>query len=89
MDGGLAPPEQGLVKCNPLANWSAAQVWQYIRLHDVPYNPLHDRGFRSIGCEPCTRPTNPGEHEREGRWWWEEATKKECGLHVTLNRAEP
>jgi phosphoadenosine phosphosulfate reductase len=48
----------------------------------VPYNELHDRGFVSIGCEPCTRPTGPGQHERAGRWWWEEATKKECGLHV-------
>lgn len=80
-DEGFAAPGRTLIKFNPLANWTAAQVWQYIREHDVPYNPLHDRGFRSIGCEPCTRATNPGEHEREGRWWWEEATKKECGLH--------
>ena len=72
---------QPLVKFNPLANWTSAQVWTYIREHEVPYNPLHDRGYKSIGCAPCTRPTNPGEHERAGRWWWEDATKRECGLH--------
>jgi phosphoadenosine phosphosulfate reductase len=70
-----------LVKFNPLANWTSKQVWDYIRVFDVPYNPLHDRGFVSIGCEPCTRPIGPAQHEREGRWWWEEATSKECGLH--------
>ncbi|ADE36228.1 phosphoadenylyl-sulfate reductase [Methanohalophilus mahii] len=70
-----------LVKFNPLANWTSKQVWQYIRENDVPYNELHEKGFVSIGCEPCTRPILPGQHEREGRWWWEEATKKECGLH--------
>ncbi|RNI15014.1 phosphoadenylyl-sulfate reductase [Methanohalophilus sp. RSK] len=70
-----------LVKFNPLANWTSKQVWQYIRENDVPYNELHEKGFVSIGCEPCTRPVLPGQHEREGRWWWEEATKKECGLH--------
>jgi phosphoadenosine phosphosulfate reductase len=70
-----------LVKFNPLANWTSKQVWTYIRENDVPYNPLHERGFVSIGCEPCTRPVLPGEHERAGRWWWEDATKKECGLH--------
>jgi phosphoadenosine phosphosulfate reductase len=71
-----------LTKFNPLANWTQAQVWSYIRDNNVPYNPLHDQGFISIGCEPCTRPVGPGQHEREGRWWWEEATKKECGLHA-------
>jgi len=70
-----------LLKVNPLANWSLSEVWNYIRLLEVPYNPLHDRGYVSIGCEPCTRPVGPGQHEREGRWWWEEATIKECGLH--------
>lgn len=70
-----------LVKFNPLANWSSKQVWNYIRENDVPFNPLHTRGFVSIGCEPCTRTVRPGQHEREGRWWWEDATKKECGLH--------
>lgn len=71
-----------LIKFNPLANWTSKQVWSYIRENNVPYNALHDRGFVSIGCEPCTRAILPGQHEREGRWWWEEATKKECGLHA-------
>lgn len=82
VDSAFSTPQRELVKFNPLANWSAGKVWQYIREHEVPYNRLHDVGFRSIGCEPCTRATNPGEHEREGRWWWEEATKRECGLHI-------
>ena len=60
-------PAQPLVKFNPLANWTSAQVWRYIREHEAPYNPLHDRGYTSIGCAPCTRPTNPGELERAGR----------------------
>jgi phosphoadenosine phosphosulfate reductase len=77
----FSTPAHELVKFNPLANWSSKQVWDYIRENDVPYNPLHQRGFISIGCEPCTRAVLPGQHEREGRWWWEEATKKECGLH--------
>jgi phosphoadenosine phosphosulfate reductase len=71
-----------LVKLNPLAAWSLQKVWSYIRANDVPYNELHDQGFISIGCEPCTRVPRPGEHERAGRWWWEEATKRECGLHT-------
>jgi phosphoadenosine phosphosulfate reductase len=71
-----------LVKLNPLAAWASSQVWQYIREQGVPFNSLHERGFVSIGCEPCTRAVLPGEHERAGRWWWEEATKRECGLHV-------
>ena len=70
-----------LCKINPLANWSLQQVWEHIRLFDLPYNPLHDQGFVSVGCEPCSRAIAPGQHEREGRWWWEEATIKECGLH--------
>lgn len=70
-----------LVKFNPIANWTSKQVWDYIQENDVPYNSLHEQGFISIGCEPCTKPVLPGQHEREGRWWWEEATKKECGLH--------
>ena len=70
-----------LAKWNPLANRSRDDVWLAIRALGVPYNPLHERGFASIGCEPCTRAVLPGQHEREGRWWWEEATKKECGLH--------
>jgi phosphoadenosine phosphosulfate reductase len=72
----------GLVKVNPLVDWSNADVWAYIRTHNVPYNALHDRGFPSIGCGPCTRAVQPGEHERAGRWWWEHPETKECGLHV-------
>ncbi|HXX65584.1 MAG TPA: phosphoadenylyl-sulfate reductase [Polyangiaceae bacterium] len=71
-----------LVKLNPLARWTSAQTWKYIRENDIPFNPLHERGFVSIGCDPCTRAILPGEHERAGRWWWEETTKRECGLHV-------
>lgn len=71
----------GIVKANPLAEWSLDKVWKYLRAAGAPYNELHDRGFVSIGCEPCTRPPRPGEHERAGRWWWEEATQRECGLH--------
>jgi phosphoadenosine phosphosulfate reductase len=82
LDRTFGSPDRPLVKFNPLSTWTSKQVWAYIREHDVPYNALHDRGFVSIGCEPCTRPVHPGQHEREGRWWWEEETKKECGLHV-------
>lgn len=71
----------GLVKVNPLADWSGGQVWGYIRAHDVPYNALHDRGYPSIGCAPCTRAVAPGEDPRAGRWWWENAETRECGLH--------
>ena len=70
-----------LMKYNPLADVSKDEVWLAIRALGVPYNSLHERGFVSIGCEPCTKPTLPSQHEREGRWWWEESTKKECGLH--------
>lgn len=70
-----------LWKWNPLAERSQADVWDAIRAFEIPYNPLHERGYVSIGCEPCTRPILPGQHEREGRWWWEQADKKECGLH--------
>ncbi|PZC43187.1 MAG: phosphoadenosine phosphosulfate reductase [Chloroflexi bacterium] len=80
--GFSTDPATPLIKFNPLAQWTSAQVWDYIREYDVPYNALHDRGFQSIGCAPCTRATNPGEHERAGRWSWEEATQKECGLHA-------
>jgi phosphoadenosine phosphosulfate reductase len=71
-----------LVKVNPLVDWTQDAVWQYIRDHNVPYNALHDRGYPSIGCAPCTRAVQPGEHERAGRWWWEHPETKECGLHV-------
>ena len=81
-DAGFAGPAKQLIKYNPLANWSSNDVWNYIRMMEIPYNRLHEKGFISIGCEPCTRPVLPNQHEREGRWWWEEATHKECGLHV-------
>ncbi len=85
LDNSFGAPERPLVKFNPLAHWTSKQVWAYIREREVPYNALHERGFFSIGCEPCTRPVNPGQHEREGRWWWEEETLKECGLHAGTN----
>jgi len=72
----------GLHKFNPLAQWTHAEVWQAIRHFDIPYNPLHDRGYPSIGCDPCTRAIKPGEDLRAGRWWWESADSKECGLHA-------
>lgn len=81
-DVGFSGPAKQLIKYNPLANWSSNDVWNYIRMMEIPYNRLHEKGFISIGCEPCTRPVLPNQHEREGRWWWEEATHKECGLHV-------
>ena len=71
----------GALKANPLADWTEQQVWDYLRANDVPYNVLHDRGFVSIGCAPCTRAIEPGEEPRAGRWWWEQGTAKECGLH--------
>jgi len=72
----------GMQKFNPLADWSEADIWEYLREHQVPYNVLHDRGYPSIGCEPCTRAIQPGEDVRAGRWWWENPESKECGLHV-------
>lgn len=72
----------GLEKFNPLADWTEAEVWAFVRINDVPYNKLHDKGYPSIGCAPCTRAIQPGEHVRAGRWWWEEPAGKECGLHV-------
>jgi len=81
-DHQFSSKENDLVKFNPLASWSSADVWEYIRLEDVPYNALHDSGFISVGCEPCTKSIGPNQHEREGRWWWEQTEKKECGLHL-------
>ncbi|MBV7482256.1 phosphoadenylyl-sulfate reductase [Bordetella sp. BOR01] len=75
-------PVFGLYKYNPLAAWSEEDVWHVIRALDVPYNPLHDQGYPSIGCEPCTRAIRPGEDVRAGRWWWESSDSKECGLHA-------
>ena len=74
--------DKGRTKFNPLADWSWADVWHYIELHDVPYNPLHDQFMPSIGCAPCTRAIAVGEDFRSGRWWWEAEGAKECGLHV-------
>jgi len=71
----------GLIKLNPLIDWSEEQVRSYIKEHKIPYNPLHDRDFPSIGCQPCTRAILPGEDLRAGRWWWENPDTKECGLH--------
>lgn len=82
LDSAFSRADGSLIKFNPLANWTSADTWTYIRTYEVPYNLLHERGFVSIGCEPCTRPVLPNQHEREGRWWWEDAGKKECGLHV-------
>lgn len=73
----------GLVKFNPLADWSEDEVWGYIRDRNVPYNALHDRGYPSIGCDPCTRAIRPGEDIRAGRWWWESRDSKECGIHAS------
>ena len=73
--------DAGLVKINPLAAWDEAGVGDYVSAHDVPYNPLHDAGFPSIGCAPCTRAVPEGEDARSGRWWWESAEHRECGLH--------
>jgi thioredoxin-dependent adenylylsulfate APS reductase len=74
----------GIVKLNPLADWSAEDVWDYVRKNDVPYHELFDHGYTSIGCAPCTRPVQPGEDERAGRWWWEQDTDKECGIHCSV-----
>jgi phosphoadenosine phosphosulfate reductase len=70
-----------LIKLNPLIDWTEEQVWQYLKQHQIPFNPLHEKGFPSIGCQPCTRAVKPGEDIRAGRWWWEEPDHKECGLH--------
>jgi phosphoadenosine phosphosulfate reductase len=72
----------GLCKINPLVDWTEQQVWEYIRENKIPYNALHDQGFPSIGCSPCTRAVQPGDSLRAGRWWWESPEHKECGLHV-------
>jgi thioredoxin-dependent adenylylsulfate APS reductase len=74
----------GIVKLNPVADWTLDQVWDYVREHDVPYHALFDQGFTSIGCAPCTRAVAPGESERAGRWWWEQETDKECGIHCSV-----
>ncbi len=83
---GLAPVEVdavngGILKINPLLEWTEAQVWEYAEARRIPTNRLHKQGYPSIGCAPCTRPVAPGEHPRAGRWWWENPENKECGLH--------
>jgi phosphoadenosine phosphosulfate reductase len=77
---------RGLIKLNPLLDWTREHVIDFVREHGIPYNPLHDEGFLSIGCAPCTRAVKPGEPERAGRWWWEQEDKKECGLHSRPHR---
>jgi len=79
---GLDKDHGEIVKINPLADWSNEQVWKYIRERNVPFNRLHTQGYSSIGCAPCTRAVKPGEDSRAGRWWWEHAENKECGLHI-------
>jgi phosphoadenosine phosphosulfate reductase len=78
--------QHGLLKYHPLLDLSDTELRRYISLHDVPYNSLHDKGYPSIGCAPCTRAVAPGEPARRGRWWWEDDAKKECGLHVQNGR---
>ncbi len=73
-----------IVKINPLADWTKDDVWSYIRQNNVPYHPLYDQGYTSIGCQPCTRPIKPGEDDRAGRWWWENNAPKECGIHCPI-----
>ena len=86
-------PSYGLIKANPLLDWSRDALFSFVKENGVPLNPLHERGFPSIGCAPCTRAIRPGEPERAGRWWWEDEARKECGLHVAedgrLTRAAP
>lgn len=81
LDSAFSTPDHPLIKFNPLAGWTSAQVWAYIDAYETPYNPLHAQGYVSIGCEPCTRAILPNQPERAGRWWWEDNVKKECGLH--------
>jgi phosphoadenosine phosphosulfate reductase len=80
-DMALVTAERGLIKLSPLFDWTREQVSSFVAANNVPVNPLHAKGFASIGCAPCTRPIAPDEPERAGRWWWEDEEKKECGLH--------
>ena len=77
----------GLYKISPLLDWTEEQVWQYVKARKIPYNALHDRSFPSIGCSPCTRAIQPGEDQRAGRWWWENADTRECGLQPRVRHA--
>jgi len=74
----------GIVKVNPLADWTEDEVWDYVRDNGVPYNGLYDKNYQSIGCAPCTRPVEPGQDSRAGRWWWEKGAPKECGMHCAI-----
>jgi phosophoadenylyl-sulfate reductase (thioredoxin)/thioredoxin-dependent adenylylsulfate APS reductase len=76
-----------LIKFHPIYDWTLGAVWDYVKAHHIPYNPLHDKGFPSIGCAPCTRAVREGEDFRAGRWWWEDQSKKECGLHATASES--
>ncbi len=78
-----------VIKYHPILHWTTEEIAAFIKKYNIPYNPLHDRGFVSIGCAPCTRAIQPGEDFRAGRWWWEGADKKECGLHETTRLASP
>src|SRR4030066_387562 len=75
-----------MIKLNPIIDWTWDQTWDYIKANNIPYNKLHDKGFPSIGCEPCTRAVKPGEDLRAGRWWWEQDSERECGLHMAHDR---
>jgi phosphoadenosine phosphosulfate reductase len=76
-------PVHGIMKFNPLVDWTEAEIWDHIARHEVPYNPLYNQGYRSIGCAPCTRPVVAGEDARAGRWWWERHGASECGIHFS------
>lgn len=78
----IDPQHNGIIKVNPIIDWTWDETWNYIKKNNVPYNKLHDKGYPSIGCEPCTRAIKPGEPLRAGRWWWETDPEKECGLHA-------
>lgn len=78
----LDEQHNGIIKINPIIEWTWDQTWDYIKKNNIPYNKLHDKGFPSIGCEPCTRAIKSGEPLRAGRWWWESDLQKECGLHA-------
>jgi phosphoadenosine phosphosulfate reductase len=86
-DPGFQGKDGALIKWNPLVGWTSQDVWAHLKAENVPQNPLHERGFRSIGCAPCTRPVAPDEDERAGRWWWEQ--HKECGLHLGKRAKKP
>ncbi|MGI0059527.1 MAG: phosphoadenylyl-sulfate reductase, partial [Nitrosotalea sp.] len=82
----LDEQHNSIIKINPIIEWTWEQTWDYVKKNDIPYNKLHDKGFPSIGCEPCTRAIKSGEPLRAGRWWWESDSQKECGLHADHNK---